>query len=59
MLANAIVSMIKELFPKTIDVMREERSDLMGPYNYIVSNGDERLIYNLLLGPLEEYDEVE
>ena len=40
MLANAVVSMMKELFPKTIDVLKEERSDLIGPHNYLISNGD-------------------
>ena len=40
MLANAVVSMMKELFPKTIDVLKEERSDLIGPHNYLIDNGD-------------------
>ena len=50
MLANAVVSMMKELFPKTIDVLKEERSDLIGPSNYLINNGNERYIYALLIG---------
>jgi superfamily I DNA/RNA helicase len=59
MLANAIVSMMKELFPNTIDVLKEERSDLVGPHNYLIDNGDERLIYDLLVGPTKEYNQEE
>jgi superfamily I DNA/RNA helicase len=50
-LANTIVSMIKELFPNTIDILESERSDLLGPKPILIDNGDERLIYDLLLSP--------
>lgn len=39
-LANLIVSMIKELFPNSIDVLESERSDLIGPKPVVIENGN-------------------
>jgi hypothetical protein len=51
MLANTVVAMIRELFPNSIDIMAPEKSDLFGPKPILIDNGDERLMYDLLLSP--------
>ena len=49
-LANSVVSAIEILFPKTIDRMRKEVSDLDGPRPMIISPGDEELLFYMLCG---------
>ena len=49
-LANSIVSCLEILFPKTIDRLKKEISDLHGPKPILLSSGDEQLLFNVLCG---------
>ena len=53
-LANSIVSSIEILFPKTIDRMKKEISDLSGPKPMILPSSDEELLFYVLCGGEEK-----
>ena len=49
-LANSVVSSLEILFPKTIDRLKKEVSDLSGPRPMILSSSDEELLFYVLCG---------
>lgn len=56
-LANSVVSSIEIIFPKTIDRMKKEISDLNGPKPMILSSNDEELLFYVLCGGEEKKHE--
>lgn len=56
-LANSIVSSIEILFPKTIDRMKKQISDLDGPKPMILPESDEELLFYVLCGGDEKRSE--
>ncbi len=53
-LANSIVSSLEILFPKTIDRLKKEVSDLDGPKPMILSSSDQELLFYVLCGGEEK-----
>lgn len=49
-LANSVVSSIEILFPKTIDRLKKEVSNLTGPKPMILAEGNEELLFYVLSG---------
>jgi hypothetical protein len=57
-LANSVVSALEILFPKTIDRLKKEVSDLHGPKPMILASGDEELLFYVLCGGEEKKEET-
>jgi superfamily I DNA/RNA helicase len=49
-LANSIISVIEVFFPKTIDKLKKERSNLDGPKPIILANNNPELLFLVLAG---------
>ena len=49
-LANSVVSSIEILFPKTIDRLKKEVSNISGPKPIILADEDEELLFYVLCG---------
>lgn len=49
-LANSVVSLIELIFPKTIDKLLKESSELIGPKPIIINPAKEKFLRWLLLG---------
>lgn len=49
-LANSVVSILESCFPKTIDRLQKERSNLDGPKPMLLQRGDVELLFLVLFG---------
>lgn len=58
-LANSVVSSLEVLFPKTIDRLKKEVSDLKGPKPMILASSDQELLFYVLCGGEEQKAEGE